>query len=323
VIGQGSVTRVPSQTTYLHGEEVTLTAIPAAGWYFGQWSGAASGILTQTTVTMNANQTVTATFLATPPTYYTLTMQLVGNGVITPSAGTHPYLAGAQVELRAAPAAGWTFAGWDGAVTGSANPTSLVMDADKTVTATFARTVPTRYVVYLPIVLRQRAPDLIVRSVSVSPSVLLVDQPATITVVIENIGGLSVEPFWVDLYINPDLALMPPQVNQTWDMVGSQYGLAWWVTQTLAPGEQITLTSLSYVIDYSDWPGYFNCFGPHILYAQVDSYSSATTYGAIAEADESNNVYGPVTAPVICPPGMQMLCPAPQMRNAAAIRPRP
>jgi hypothetical protein len=85
--GQGQVTRTPSQTTYLHGSVVTLTATPALGWYLGQWSGDASGILTQTTVASDANKIVTATFLATPPTYYTLTMGLVGNGVITPDSG--------------------------------------------------------------------------------------------------------------------------------------------------------------------------------------------------------------------------------------------
>ena len=181
----------------------------------------------------------------------------------------------------------------------------------------------TRYV-YLPLVLRQRPPDLLIRSLTVSPTGLLVNQPATITVVIENTGGGSTSgPFWVDLYIDPDPALMPPQVNQTWDVVGSQYGLAWWVTQSLAPGEQLTLTSQSYTADYSEWPGYFNCFGPHILYAQVDSYSSVTQYGAIGEENEDNNVYGPVSVPVICPPWMRMLCPAPQTRSSDARTPRP
>ncbi len=147
VIGQGQVTRVPSQTTYLHGSIVTLTAMPEVGWSFGQWSGDASGVLTQTTVTMDANKAVTATFLVTPPSYYTLTMNLVGSGVITPTAGAHSYLAGTVVDLSASPAAGWRFAGWSGAVVTTTNPLTLTMDADKSVTATFVT-----HRVYLPMV---------------------------------------------------------------------------------------------------------------------------------------------------------------------------
>ncbi len=106
IVGQGAVTRVPSQTTYLHGSVVTLTAAPAPGWYFGQWDGDVSGILTQTTVTMNANKMVTVTFLVAPPTYYTLTREMVGNGIVTPTAGAHPYLAGTVVDLSASLAGG-------------------------------------------------------------------------------------------------------------------------------------------------------------------------------------------------------------------------
>ncbi|MEJ5310073.1 MAG: PKD domain-containing protein [Anaerolineae bacterium] len=137
VTGQGTVTVAPDRAFYDAGEVVTLTATPASGWYFGQWSGDASGTLTQTRVTMDANKHVTATFLSTPPTYYTLTMHMVGSGIITPAVGAHAYLAGAEVELRATPASGWQFDGWSGA-TLLLNPTRVVMDAHKAVTATFS-----------------------------------------------------------------------------------------------------------------------------------------------------------------------------------------
>ncbi len=135
--GQGAVTAAPDKAFYDAGESVTLTAVPAPGWYFGQWSGDASGVLTQTRVTMDANKHVTATFFSTPPTYYTLTMTMVGSGIITPAVGAHAYLAGAEVELRATPASGWQFDGWSGA-TLLLNPTRVVMDAHKAVTATFS-----------------------------------------------------------------------------------------------------------------------------------------------------------------------------------------
>ncbi len=137
IVGDGAVTRAPDQPTYQHGDVVTLTATPNAGSYFWQWTGDASGILTQTTVLMDANKVVTATFSTTPPTYYTLTMSIAGNGVITPAVGAHIYVSGTSVTLRATPAAGWQFDGWTGDLVSSASPAQVVVDANKEVTATF------------------------------------------------------------------------------------------------------------------------------------------------------------------------------------------
>lgn len=41
------------------------------------------------------------------------------------------------MQLDAIPSAGWEFDGWSGDVTGSVTPTTIVVDADRTVTATF------------------------------------------------------------------------------------------------------------------------------------------------------------------------------------------
>jgi uncharacterized repeat protein (TIGR02543 family) len=52
------------------------------------------------------------------------------------------YTPGTVLTLTATPAAGYTFAGWSGGVTGTANPETITMDGNKAVTATFAA-VPT------------------------------------------------------------------------------------------------------------------------------------------------------------------------------------
>jgi uncharacterized repeat protein (TIGR02543 family) len=52
------------------------------------------------------------------------------------------YTPGTVLTLTATPAAGYTFAGWSGGVTGTANPETITMDGNKTVTATFT-VVPT------------------------------------------------------------------------------------------------------------------------------------------------------------------------------------
>jgi hypothetical protein len=58
----GSITRSPNATAYAAGTVVTLTATPASGYVFSNWSGGASGSSTTTTITMNANTSVTANF---------------------------------------------------------------------------------------------------------------------------------------------------------------------------------------------------------------------------------------------------------------------
>jgi len=72
----------------------------------------------------------------TPP-QYTLTTNTVGQGsvALNPSGGT--YDSGTVVTLTATPSSGWQFSGWSGALTGSTNPTTITMDSNKTVTATF------------------------------------------------------------------------------------------------------------------------------------------------------------------------------------------
>lgn len=79
---------------------------------------------------------------------FRLTIATGGNGqgsvAADPSSSNpHPsgtYLQGASVSLQANPAGGSAFAGWTGDCAGTANPCSLVMTADRAVTATFEPT---------------------------------------------------------------------------------------------------------------------------------------------------------------------------------------
>ena len=72
------------------------------------------------------------------PPEYTLTINQVGNGTITADVSA-PYHAGDVVHLTAAPGSGWTFSDWSGDVIDTANPVSVTMDGNKTVTATFTQ----------------------------------------------------------------------------------------------------------------------------------------------------------------------------------------
>lgn len=61
----GTITRSLDASSYAAGTVVTLTAVPAPGYVFSGWSGAATATTVSTAVTVNRNLTVTATFIAT------------------------------------------------------------------------------------------------------------------------------------------------------------------------------------------------------------------------------------------------------------------
>jgi hypothetical protein len=71
---------------------------------------------------------------------YTLGVTLVGSGAVARTPDLAVYQHGSVVALQATPAAGYYFAGWSGDTTESANPVTLTMYANKSVTATFAPT---------------------------------------------------------------------------------------------------------------------------------------------------------------------------------------
>ena len=149
VTGSGSVTSSPTgiscpstcSANFTGGAQVTLTATPADGWGFSGWGGACSGV-GDCVVTMNAAQSVTATFAQTQ---YTLDVSVSGNGAVTssptgiscPSACTMNYSSGTTVMLTATPTGGATFNSWGGACTG--NGSCLVtMNSIESVTAMFS-----------------------------------------------------------------------------------------------------------------------------------------------------------------------------------------
>jgi len=150
------------------------------------------------------------------------------------------------------------------------------------------------YHVFLPLVSGNYivALDLIVERVTATGN--------DVQVVVKNHGNAPVtDEFWVEVYVDPHPA--PSAVNDLWYDLCDQ-GMFWGVVSPalpLAPGEAITLT-------YGDvyyWPS-VSRFDEALpagtpVYAQVDAYNAATTYGAVRESHEIlggeyNNVAGPV-----------------------------
>jgi uncharacterized repeat protein (TIGR02543 family) len=65
-VGNGTIMKAPDYIGYHYGDVVSLTAVPAAGWSFVGWSGDLTGTVNPTTITVDANKAVTATFSQVP-----------------------------------------------------------------------------------------------------------------------------------------------------------------------------------------------------------------------------------------------------------------
>ena len=141
-----SVTYTAPQTLSLvagsHIIAVPTTQAGGAGtqYVFGAWSdlGAASHTINVT----GSPATYTATFT----TQFLLTTAVLpsGTGSVAASPSSSGYYnAGTSVQLTASANSGYQFSAWSGALSGSANPQSITMDAPHSVTANFAALVPT------------------------------------------------------------------------------------------------------------------------------------------------------------------------------------
>ncbi len=145
------------------------------------------------------------------------------------------------------------------------------------------------YMYYLPLIQRSYSsmPDLVVDIVEASSN--------TVTVVVANRGNQTVtDDFWIDVYFNP--RVRPPRINQPWRTIAA-HGVTWGVTLDLPPDAPLILTN-----DVAD-PFYFpqESSPPPLpvgqdVYAYVDSVNFATTYGAVLERDETNNIDGPAAS---------------------------
>ncbi len=134
-VGSGSITLSPSGGSYSEGTVVSVNAVADVGFVFSGWSGDLSGGNASQSLTMNADKTITATFIE--GTTFTLDTNTLGSGSVSLSPSGSNYEEGTVVNLTAIASAGHIFTGWSGDLSGSSNPQSLVMDSNKSVTASF------------------------------------------------------------------------------------------------------------------------------------------------------------------------------------------
>ncbi|MEK5165834.1 leucine-rich repeat protein [Paenibacillus sp. FSL R5-0527] len=147
-IGDGNVSPAGVSKFYEF-ETVELTANPADGYKFVKWVVNGQDVLNANfTLTMVEDATAIAHFEPLPPKeprLFTLTVNQVGEGTITPSSsdGKLVYKENEKVVLNAEPADGYQFVKWvvDGQEYTDAEIT-IKMDKDKTATAYFEKVTP-------------------------------------------------------------------------------------------------------------------------------------------------------------------------------------
>jgi large repetitive protein len=97
----------------------------------GQVAISNSGQNASLSIALKANSNTTTT--------YTLTTNASGSGSISKSPDKLSYTSGELVQLTATPLPGWQFSSWSGNASGSTNPLSVTMDANKAITANFTQ----------------------------------------------------------------------------------------------------------------------------------------------------------------------------------------
>ncbi len=136
--GEGTVAREPQQDEYEDGTTVTLSATPAEGWEFVEWTGDVTGTDRNITVTMDENKSVTAVFHEIEEVVtYELTVNILGQGTVSRDPNQEEYAVGTTVTLTASPSDGWEFVEWTGDATGTGTDITVTMDENKSVTAVF------------------------------------------------------------------------------------------------------------------------------------------------------------------------------------------
>jgi pectate disaccharide-lyase len=122
------------------GFSVSVKAVPGQAYKFLKWTdttGAEISISNPYKITISASDVkINANFINVPQ--YNLTTSIAnGSGTISP-AGPAMHDSGFYVKLTAIPASHYTFVNWGGDASGSKDTVSVLMNADKNVTALFA-----------------------------------------------------------------------------------------------------------------------------------------------------------------------------------------
>ncbi len=135
--GSGSVTVNPKQSSYLSGTSITLVATANPGWAFSGWSGSLTGLTNPSSVSINQNMIINATFVKSA---YSISVSALpaSGGTVTANA-TAPYHYGDVVMLTETPNSGYSFSGWNGDGVGTGSNRTVTVNGNMVVAASFSQ----------------------------------------------------------------------------------------------------------------------------------------------------------------------------------------
>jgi hypothetical protein len=147
VRGEGQILLSPPDANYSEGTAVALTAKPAEGWGFVQWSGDIVTTTQEAGVTVDAPKRVIAEFARLG----TLTTKVLGSGTVSRTPEGQSFLPGTTVTLTAQAQAGWRFLRWSGGASGTSATTSVVVGRTEAIVAEFTDGEPPVLTVVQPV----------------------------------------------------------------------------------------------------------------------------------------------------------------------------
>jgi pectate lyase len=106
-------------------------------------AAAANGITTLSWDQQGLSRLVTSAVAFAARPEFRLSLSTTGSGTIQTNPAGDTFPAGSIVTLTATPAPDWQFAGWSGDLSGTANPSTITLDGNKSVTANFTQIPPT------------------------------------------------------------------------------------------------------------------------------------------------------------------------------------
>lgn len=131
----------PVSGDYMRNSTIEVTAEANQGWKFVEWEGNITGTENPFNLTMDDNKTVTANFERLE--YQLDLSEIEGEGTVSASviSGTETtdgYLFETVIELTATPDSEWRFVRWEGDLTGTDNPSTVIIDENKSIKAVFS-----------------------------------------------------------------------------------------------------------------------------------------------------------------------------------------
>ena len=137
--GSGSVAVEPAEPPegYPASQEIKVHALPSEGYVFSHWAGDVSGSDPVLTIAVDGEKDITAVF---DPTVTIECNPTEGSTVeVTSPEPSGGYPLGTEITVQAVAGKGYRFESWEGDVSGSENPASVVVDSPKTLTAHFVK----------------------------------------------------------------------------------------------------------------------------------------------------------------------------------------